>query len=838
MKISLPETLLWALRDMRGSWRHFRLVFLCLFLSLASVTAIQIAGSSVLKSIEAQGNIILGGDWVLRQLYQAVGSEERSWITARGGEITDTTEMRVMLINPETEDAGLIELKSVGAGYPVYGEIRTNPAGDFHQYLQEGLVLDPNLGERLNVQLGDIVQLGEKNFKIAAWVEKEPDRAGGSRFGLAPRVFIAGQELSATQLLQPGSMTYHDMRVKWPATQNLRELKKEFNTAFPEAAWRLSDKERASPQIQRYVDNVVQFLTLIALSSLLIGGIGIANGMRAYFQTRMTTIAIFKATGMAQAQIRKIYLWQIFGIGLAGTVLGLMTGIALPYIALPFLQPMMPFDVEISLGLKEIAVPLSFGLLTSFIFSLWPLGEAEKTSPLLLLRNMSVLEGQRPGLHIILSLIPLIAAMGFIIIFSSENRVFSFAFLIGASFCFAFFFLLGKSISSFAIRHAGRYSFVVRLALQNLGRKGNSTSQTLVSLGIGLTVLISIALIERNLSATLHDNLPDDAPAFFFLDIQPEQKDRFSEIVTSIPGASKLIVMPNLRGRIVSVNGVAAKDALIDKRESWLLANERGFTYTGEQPAHSEITSGKWWPANYSGPPLISVVDDVERGFGVTPGDKMVVSVLGREIEATIANIREVNWTNFTVNFAITFAPGVLEAAPHSWLATVVAPPARESQIQRAVTRDFPNISMIRISEAIETVTNLLGQMNQAIRIMALLALTTGLIVLAESLIATRARRSYDTVILKVVGVPQSILRNTLLIEFTLLGFIASASAAFIATIVSWAVLSLWMDLSWSFYPELIITTIIVSLLTILVTSWLVLRNLLQASPRPYLRND
>lgn len=833
-----PETLRWALRDMRGSWRHFRLVLLCLFLSLASVTAIQITGASVLKSIEAQGNVILGGDWVLRQLYQPVGLAERDWITSRGAEIIDTTEMRVMLINPQTQDAGLVELKAVSPDYPLYGEMQSEPQDRFYKLLERGLVLDPNLGERLNVKLGDTVQLGEKTFTVSAWVKNEPDRAGGSRFGLAPRVFIDAQYLQATKLLQPGSMTYHDMRVKWPAEKDLTQLKKDFTAGFPDASWRLTDKERASPQIQRYVDNVVQFLTLIGLSSLLIGGIGIANGMRAYFQTRMTTIAIFKATGLSLGRIRAIYLWQIFGIGMAGTLLGLAAGISLPYMAAPFIQPMLPFTINVSLGLKEIAVPVSFGLLTAFIFSLWPLGEAEKTSPLLLLRNMAGMESQRPGLHIILSLLPLVTLLGLIIIFSSENKIFSLAFLIGAALCFGFFFLTGKAIARFAARGAGQYSFAPRLALQNLGRKGNATSQTLVSLGIGLTVLISIALIERNLSATLHDNLPNDAPAFFFLDIQPEQKDKFSEIVKSVPDASKLIVMPNLRGRIVSVNGVPAKDALIDKRESWLLANERGFTYTGEQPAHSEITSGKWWPSDYQGPPLISVVDDVERGFGVKPGDKMAVSVLGREIEATIANIREVNWTNFTVNFAITFAPGVLEAAPHSWLATIVAPPAQETQIQRAVTKEFPNISMIRISEAIETVTNLLGQMNQAIRIMALLALATGLIVLAESLIATRARRSYDTVILKVVGVPQSILRTTLLIEFTLLGFIAAASASIISTIVSWAVLSLWMDLEWGFYPGLIVTTMMISLSAIVLTSWLVLRNLLRASPAPYLRND
>ena len=834
----MHNTLRWAWRDMRGSWKHFRLVILCLFLGLMSVTAVQVTGSSVLRSIDEQANVILGGDWVLRQLYTPVGQSERGWLINKGAELADTTEMRVMLIHPQTKDAALVELKAVDQSYPLYGEMEIEPPGkDFNNAVSNGIVIERSMGERLGVGIGDILQLGEAQFKISAWVKKEPDRAGGGRFGLAPRVFISNENLKATRLEQPGSMVYYDLRLRWPQNVDQAIVKKEFLSAFPEGTWRLTDTEKASPQIQRQVNNLVQFLTLIGLSALLIGGIGIANGMRAYLQSKQVTIAIFKSIGMPAQAIRIIYLWQILIIGILGTVLGIIVGCGLPLLIAPYLQNILPFPLTMHVTPVAIWVPISFGFLTTFIFSLWPLGEAERISPLVLLRSMSV-ERLRPNWRMIMAILLLAAILSLIVVLSSQSHIFSLFFIGGAALCFLIFYLFGAGISRLALKLSHRSSFPSRLALQNLGRKGNTTAQVMVSLGIGLTVLISIALIERNLSATLSDNLPKDAPAFFFLDIQPEQKSGFEELVSNFPTASKLIVMPNLRGRIVSVNGIDAKDALVDERESWLLSNERGFTYTDALPAHSEITAGKWWPKDYQGPPLVSVVDDVERGFGVKPGDKMKFLILGREIEATIANVREVNWTTFTVNFAMTFAPGTLEGAPHSWLATVVADPNQETALQRAVTAQFPNISMIRLSDTIKTISDLIGQMNLAVRIMALLALTTGLIVLIESLVASRAQRSYDTIILKVLGVPQKILRNMMLLEFVILSAIATIVAAIIGTFVSWAVLELWMDLSWNIYPILIGQTIMISMAAIILTSWLALKNLLKSPAIKYLRND
>lgn len=365
------QILLWAWRDLRGSLRHFRLVFLCLVISITAITAVQVTGGSILQSIEANGRTILGGDWVMRQLYVPMGEAERQWLQERGAILADTVELRVMMLNPTGEESALIELKAVGQDYPLYGEATTSISGQpFSDTLARGVVLERSLGERLGVGLNEIVRLGEQEFSVAAWLENEPDNGRG--IGFAPRAFISRSDLATTGLEQPGSMVYYDLRVRWPETRNIKSLEKEFSAAFPDGTWRLTTIDRAAPRIQRFVDNLVQFLTLIGFSALLIGGIGIANGMRAYLQTRLNSIAIFKAIGMPTGIIRRIYLLQIAGIGLVGTACGVLVGCLLPYGFMPLLEGFLPFPLEIHFTFARIIIPLVFGVLTTGVFALWP----------------------------------------------------------------------------------------------------------------------------------------------------------------------------------------------------------------------------------------------------------------------------------------------------------------------------------------------------------------------------------------------------------------------------------------------------------------------------------
>jgi putative ABC transport system permease protein len=832
-------TLRYALKDLRGSLSSFRIVLLCLILGVGAISAVQSTSHSVLAAIQKNGRSLLGADILVRNIYNPAPSELRDWLSGRGAVLTETIEARAMVANAVTDDNTLIELKAVGAGYPLFGTVTTDMGDDLPALLQgNGALLDEALRERLALEVGDTIRLGSENFTVRAFITHEPDRVGTSSFGLAPRVMIGVDALQATGLLQPGSMIYYNLRVKLPEPVNLEATRVALEEAFPEATWRVRDSDNASPSITRTINRLMLFLTLVGLSALLIGGIGIGNGMRAHFQTRLKTIAIFKSLGAPDQLIEKIYLCQVAIIAMLGTVAGLAIGLLLPYAASPYLATVLPFPVVPHITWASLAVPLSYGLLVSFSFTLWPLGQAVGTSPLELFRSaISPLTGT-PSNRYRDATVVLGSILGGLAISSSFDTQFAMWFVVGALASLGVFWGMGRLIAGCAGKIPVTRHPALRLGLRNLHRPGNATANTLISLGLGLTVMVSVTLIEMNLRQGIAQNLPTDAPAFFFLDIQGDQKDGFQKLLLEQPTANTLKLTPNLRGRIVSVKGIPAAEALVDKSESWLLHSDRGFTYTSELPAHSEITSGEWWPADYSGPPLVSVVEDVERGFNAKVGDEMVINILGRDITAKIANVRSVNWMNFTISYAITFAPGALENAPHSWLATVVADPSAENEIQKNIGKAYPNISMIRISESIEAAGNILGNIATAVRVTALVAIITGILVLSGSLAATRTQRLYDVVILKVLGVRNRTLMQGFLLEFGLLGLLAGGLSIALGSIVSWAVMEQLMDLGWQFYLWPALATGCAGLGLTMFIGWLITGKILATPAAEHLRNE
>lgn len=831
-------SLRYAIKDMRGALGSLYLVLICLVLGVGAIAAVQFTSHAVLDGIHKNGRSILGGDLVIRNIYDPASETLRQWIAARHGNMIETVESRVMLANADTQDNALVELKIVPDGYPQYGDFATEPAMPLENALQGGgIMLDPALRERLNLEIGDTVRLGAALFTVKAFIAHEPDRAGGSRFGLAPRAMIGRADADATGLLNAGSMVYHDLRVQLPMGTNLEEITRGLETAFPDATWKVTNADNASPQITRFVERLMLFLTLVGLTALLIGGIGIGNGVRAHLEARLKTIAILKSLGASRIFIEKLYLWQMAIITLAGTAGGVLIGALLPFLAAPYLSQILPAEIEPRLHFSGFVMPIVFGFLTSFAFTLWPLGQAMGTSPLELFRSAITPLAGKPSEKFQAATLAFAVSLAGLTIMTAHDTQFALWFVISALCCLFMFWVAGQVISAVAGKVVTAHP-ALRLGLRNLHRPGNATSNTLISLGLGLTVMVGITLIEMNLRQGIANNLPKDAPAFFFMDIQKDQKDAFQKLLSEQPTVSTIRLSPNLRGKIVGVNGVPAEQALVDKSESWLLQNDRGFTYETTLPAHSEITSGEWWPADYKGPPLISVVEDVERGFGVKPGDVITVNILGRDITAIIANTRSVNWMNMTINFAITFAPGTLEAAPHSWLATVVAAPERETVIQRRIGAAFPNISMIRLSDALDAVGSVLGNMATAVRITALVAVVTGILVLAGSLAATRMQRIYDVVILKVLGIKNRTLVQGFLFEFCLLGLCAGFLSVFFGMAVSWAVMVHLMELKWTFYPGPVLLTALGGVgLTILI-GWLAVGRVLKTPVAPYLRSD
>jgi putative ABC transport system permease protein len=390
-----------------------------------------------------------------------------------------------------------------------------------------------------------------------------------------------------------------------------------------------------------------------------------------------------------------------------------------------------------------------------------------------------------------------------------------------------------------AARRAGRPRAPrLRLALANLYRPGAPTAGIVASLGLGLTVLVAIALIERNIASTIDERLPEQAPSFFFIDIQPDQVAEFDKLVAATPGVTQVARVASLRGRITQLNGVPVEKAVVAPEAQWTIQSERGLTYAATPPRGSRIVAGEWWPADYHGPPLVSMDAEIARGMALKLGDTITVNVLGRDVTATIANLREIDWTSLGINFVLVFSPGMLEAAPQTHIATARTPPGEEAALERAVTDRFPNVSAIAVKDALAALSEIVAAIGTALRATAAITLAAGTLVLAGAVAAGQRRRVYEAVVLKVLGATRSDVTRAFLIEYGILGLTTAAIAAALGTLAAYLVLTRVMHQDWVFMPGALVSTAVIATALTLGIGYAGTWKALGAKAAPFLRNE
>jgi putative ABC transport system permease protein len=378
----------------------------------------------------------------------------------------------------------------------------------------------------------------------------------------------------------------------------------------------------------------------------------------------------------------------------------------------------------------------------------------------------------------------------------------------------------------------------LRLALTSLSRPGAPTAGVLVSLGAGLSVLVTVALLQGNISREIAERVPQEAPAFFFIDIQPDQATAFQAAVRDMRGVREVQDLPMLRGRIIKVKDVPVKEVQAAPNSRWVTRSEIGFTYTAEIPKGTRLTAGQWWPADYSGPPAVSLDAEIAEGLGVGVGDTLTFSILGRPLQARVANLRIVDWGEFGINFVVLFAPGALEGAPQTHVASARVAPQAEEAVYAAVTSQFANVSTIRVRQVIEALTNMLQRMATAVRATAGLAILSGILVLAGAVAAGHRRRVYDAVILKVLGATRFDVLKAYVIEYALIGGLAALIAAGVGWITAYVVVTEIMNAGWTPLPGVLIVTTLGSLVVTVAVGLIGTWTALSQKPAPLLRVD
>ncbi|MBL4841490.1 MAG: FtsX-like permease family protein [Thalassospira sp.] len=829
-------------RELRGGFSGFRIFLACLALGVGSIAAVGNVSESVLNALERDGRALLGGDVELRLVHMPASEEQQSWLSENTERMGRITTMRATAYGPEQRR--LVELKAVDDVYPLFGEMELADGIAFDGALSKkdgvwGGVAEAGLLERLKITVGDTVRLGDINIQVRGVIATEPDKAVGF-FNFGPRLMVSMDALAETGLVQPGSLINYYYALDLNDAETPKVFRDRLDAQFEDAGWRVRDVSDANPGLRRFIERLTLFLTLVGLSALLVGGIGVANAVRSHIESKTSVIATLKSIGASHGLVLRIYFLQILMLSLVGIGIGLLIGAVTPAIIAPLLAGRLPIDVTLGPALPSLLIATAFGVLTTLVFAMPSLLRAREIPAARLFRaSAGLMNGSALSKRDLPYVgVPLILLL-LLTVFTATDREIAIGFIAGSLLAIAVFAAAGKAIVSLSKRMTGGRNAFSRLALANLHRPGASTVPIALSLGLGLTLLVTISGIEGNLDHEISENLPDSAPAFFFLDIRPDQMDQFKTQLLEKDNVSDIEQTPMLRGRVVAIDGVDAND-VGPGDDRWFLRGDRGLTFAASPPPETQIVRGEWWPADYDdgAKPLVSISRDIGEAFALEPGDTLTVNVLGRDITAEIANWREIEWQSLRMNFAMVFSPGLIDKAPYSLIATAHMPRDMEEPVDRMIGMDFPNVSAIRVREALEAANAILAGIGTALNATSSIAIVAGVLVLAGAVAAGRRKRIYDAVVLKTLGATRGNILYAYALEYGILGLATGVIAALFGSLAAWSVLVLIMEASWTFLPMTIFGPIAIGLAATLSAGFIGTWQALRSPAAPLLRNE
>lgn len=781
-----------ARRELRGGLRGFRVFLACLALGVAAIAAIGSVRAAIEAGLEREGATLLGGDAQMEFTYRFASDAERAWMDSVADAKSEVVDFRSMaVVQRDTVERALTQVKAIDSAYPLIGQVALDPQIPLDQALagQDGLpgaVMDRILIDRLALTIGDRFRLGTQDFVLMATLTHEPDNAGGG-FGLGPRTLVYTRNLAQSGLLEPGTLYSTFYRLDLPADSNLEALGAQAKDRFESSGLRWSDARNGAPGIAAFVDRLSAFLILVGLAGLAVGGIGVSAAVRAYLAGKTNVIATLRTLGADRATIFQTYFIQIGLLSLLGIAIGLILGSLLPILLGPVIRARLPIPAEFTLYPGPLAEASLYGLLTALIFTLWPLARAEDVRAATLFRDAlgsaRLLPAPRylaaigAGLALLIGAAATFSEAPTLTLWTAAGIAGALALLAASAFAARALARLFKP----AVR--GRPA--LRWALGSIAGGHEGALSVVLSLGLGLSVLAAVGQIDGNLRAAISGNLPTVAPSYFFVDIQKDQMPGFLNRVENDPEVSRIESAPMLRGVISRINGQPARDVAGDH---WVLDGDRGVTYSVAPPPNARITAGTWWDADYTGPPQISFADEEAEEMGLSLGDTMTVNVLGRDITATITSFREVDFSTAGMGFILSMNPSALAGAPHSFIATIYASEESEAAILRDLANSYPNITAIRVRDAIDRVSEVLASLAAATSYGAAISLLTGFLVLIGAAAAGEPARTYEAAILKTLGAPRGHILRSFALRAALLGLAAGLVALAAGVIGGWMV--------------------------------------------------
>ncbi|HKD48742.1 MAG TPA: FtsX-like permease family protein, partial [Rhizomicrobium sp.] len=590
-----------ARRELRGGLKGFRIFFLCLLLGTAAIAAVESLSDAFLNGLRDSGQVLLGGDVAVNLVHRPATPQERAFF-GRYGKVAETTSMRAMayaLRDGRETERELVELKSVDDHWPLFGRPIFSPAASVADAIHCeddgicGAAAEQTLLDRLHVKRGDLVKVGDATFRIIAALDKEPDRISAG-FSLGPHLLISSHGLPATGLVQPGSLIDYSYRIAFRPGVTIAGFKADAARAFPDAGWQIHDRNDAAPGIRRFVEQVSMFLTLVGLTVLGVGGVGASEAVAAFLDRKRYDIAILKSLGADGPLVFLIFFLQVMAIAVGALILGASLGATAPFLLAHFYGSVLPLPPELGIYPGPLLLAAGFGLLSAIAFSVPPLGRAREIPSASLLRETVAPARARPRMGYIVAASLSGLGIAGLMLGLAPSPLYAGEFLGGAIILLVLLRLVAEGLTR-ALRKLPRpRSPLARLAVGDLTRPGAATQGVITALGLGLTLLATVILIDRTMGQEVDDSLPSRAPSFFFVDIQPDEVQAFDHTIQSFKTAEDYKRTPMIRGRITSLNGVPSAKAKVSSDVKWALSGDRGITYASVPPPGTVITSGQW----------------------------------------------------------------------------------------------------------------------------------------------------------------------------------------------------------------------------------------------------
>lgn len=830
-----------AWRESRAAWRHVVVFGACIAVGVAALVGVGSFAASLDRTLAREAKALLGGDLELRAARplppEAGGALDR-W-RDRGAAVTHVRELVGMARDPGRGGTLLVELKAVEDGYPFYGRLETEPARPLPELLgaEGALVQEPLLG-RLGLRVGDALEIGVGRFTITGILRKEPDRAAG--FSLGPRVLIGAGALERTGLVQFGSRVRYRTLIRLPEALPARVVRAALVRELPDPAIRVTSFDEAQPGLRRFFDQLTTYLGLVGLVSLLVGGIGVAASVRSFLDRKRFTIAILKCLGADSRPLTATYLVQALALGGLGSLAGAALGLAVRALLVPLLAGFLPFELETRIEPWALGRGLAMGLGATLLCVVWPIMRIRAVPPALILRqpvDPTPARAPRPWL----AALPIAAGLAALAFWQAGSPKVAGIFLAASVVALALLAGLARAVMALARRLPRLPSLAWRHGLASLHRPGGQTAGIVVSLGVGVMLVVTVALLERSLGANIDLERRREAPSFFFVDIQPDQAEAFARIVTRAnDGGGAPVLTPVVRSRLAAVNGrPIGRERTEGREDAWRFTREYVLTFAAEPPAANVLTRGRWWTAaEAAARPRISVEDEAARAFGVDVGGTLTFDVQGVPVEAEVMSLRRVDWHSLSTNFFVIFSPGALDGAPLTYVATARVGQAAETAVQDAVVRAFPNVTAVPVRDVLERVGRVMDQVAVAVRVVAAFVIGAGLVVMASALATTRYQRLYESALLRTLGATRLLVARAFAVEYACLGAAAGVGGSALAALLAWIVLRFVLDVPWTFAPAPLALGVVLPVLLALAVGFLGTFRLLGQRPLPLLRRE